>query len=225
MSKNKIKSFLVSISIVFLYFLWPYFTSLFTKILDLNNTTTMYIKFVMNFVLLFMIVLFYKKSLKKDWGNFFELWKKNNKKIIISFLIGLSLFLISKVAIITSFPNTNFDDMTDFADSFSGLPILLIASTLLYYPIIEEIIFKRTFKDLINNKWFFIIVTGLLNASLQVILLANSPLQMVTILPNFAFYASLSYIYYETDNLLIPISLRVFYNLIPNIIQLLFIFR
>lgn len=223
MSKSKVKFFLNSVSTIFLYFVWPYFASLFTELLDLNNTTTMYVKFIANFILLFIVILIYSKSLKEDLKKFSKCWNEKCKKIITIFLAGLLLYFTFKLAIIMIFPNIDFDDITELANSFSSLPILLTISTLFYYPIIEEIIFKRTFKDLINNKWFFIIATALLNASFQVVLSATAPAQLVTILPNFVFYASLSYIYYETDNLLIPISLRVLYNLIPNIIQFLFI--
>lgn len=222
MGNKKIQAFLSSLTVIFLYFLWPYFVSLITKSLGVSTTTSLIIKFLANFALLFIVAFIYRESIKNNVKSFKKDWKKNFKKIVLTFVFACVIFYALKMLIVLLFPDVVFEDATSLAKEFSKFPALLIISTLFYYPVIEELVFKRTFKELINIKWFFIIATALLNASFQVLLTASNSLSLVTILPNFMFYATLSYIYYETDNLLIAISVRVFYNLIPNIVYFIF---
>lgn len=222
MVNKKNQAFINSTTVIFLYFLWPYFVSLITSSLRLSTTTSLIIKFSANFVLISIVAFIYRESIKDNLKKFKNDWKRNVKKIALIFVLACAIFYVMKILIVLLFPDVVFEDATSLAKEFSKFPALLVISTLFYYPVIEELVFKRTFKELISNKWFFIIVTALLNASFQVLLSASNALSLVTILPNFMFYAALSYIYYETDNLLVAISVRVFYNLIPNIIYFIF---
>ena len=98
---------------------------------------------------------------------------------------------------------------------------MFVLSTLFYYPVIEELVFKMSFKEIIKNKWMFIIVTGIFNAFFQIVFSITNSTDLLYILPYSVFYGSLSYIYFKTDNIIYPIIFRICYNLIPCVIYVI----
>lgn len=216
---KKNSNVLISILVLLLYFIWPYFINvLLSSIFGLTGTVLLAFTLVMNFALLFIIMYIYKDSLKKELLTF----KKGLPKILgtgfIIFLIGFGLYGIFNSLICELFPsisNVNYDAMSKM---FTETPLLLFISTIFYYPVIEELVFKKTFKDIIKNKWVFIISTGVLNALFEVLLTnSGSGVGLMFLIPISLFYMSFSYMYYKTDSIVTPIIFRMFYNIIPTI--------
>ena len=81
----------------------------------------------------------------------------------------------------------------------------------------EEYEIAKNSVGIINNKWLFIVFTGLLNALFEV-LLANggSGIELVFLIPISLFYMSFSYMYYKTDSVVTPIVYRMLYNIVPT---------
>lgn len=216
---KKNSNVLISILVLLLYFIWPYFINvLLSSIFGLTGTVLLAFTLVMNFALLFIIIYIYKDSLKRELLTF----KKGLPKILgtgfIIFLIGFGLYGIFNSLICELFPsisNVNYDAMSKM---FTETPLLLFISTIFYYPVIEELVFKKTFKDIIKNKWVFIISTGVLNALFEVLLTnSGSGVGLMFLIPISLFYMSFSYMYYKTDSIVTPIIFRMFYNIIPTI--------
>ena len=224
MKKNESKNFvtlIISISAVLLYFIWPYFISAILSILNIHGDLGLYIRLFANFLLMFMIIAIYFNGIKED---FIKL-KKNMKKSYLTggkiFIIGIILYTIVTALIVVIVPGLTNDNANSLLNIFDKTPILLLISTVFYYPIIEELVFKKTFKDFIKNKWAFIIITAIINGSFEVMLSYTNTINLINIIPAVVFYGVLSYVYYETDNVLVSISYRMLYNLIPCIGALL----
>ena len=132
--------------------------------------------------------------------------------------------LISYINLLGISPNVLYKDFIKNEDLkrktliFEKNAILMFIMSTFYYPIVEEIVFKKSFKDILKNKWLFIIVTGLINAVCNIILSINDPRDFIYLIPNAVFSMCFSYIYYETDNLIVPIIYRILYNLIPSLV-------
>ena len=215
---KKNSNVLISILVLLLYFIWPYFINvLLSGIFGLKGTGLLALTLVMNFALLFIVIYIYRDSLKRELTTF----KKGLPKVLgtglIVFLIGFGLYGVFNSLICELFPsisNVNYDAMSKM---FTKTPLLLFISTIFYYPVIEELVFKKTFRGIINNKWLFIVFTGLLNALFEV-LLANggSGIELVFLIPISLFYMSFSYMYYKTDSVVTPIVYRMLYNIVPT---------
>ena len=214
--KNKKKDILVNLLVICLYFIWPYFFYSIANLFNISENLYLLLSFGVNFVFLFVIIYIYKKKFdkyckkieKKFWVNIFSSLK--------IFLIGLVVYLLFNVLFnILNVPALSNSDI--LGEMFKKLPVMFILNTLFYYPIIEEIIFKMSFKEIIKKKWSFVIFTGLFNAFFHIIFSYNNFADLLYLLPLSALIGSLSYIYYETDNIMYPITIRVFYNLIPCI--------
>ncbi len=224
MRENKkvgLSALCISICAVLLYFIWPYFISAILSVLNIHGDLSLYIRLFANFLLMFMIIAIYFNSIKED---FYKL-KKNMKKLYLKgakiFLIGIVLYTIVTALIVVVVPSLTNDNANSLLNIFDKTPILLLISTVFYYPIIEELVFKKTFKDFIKGKWPFIIITAIINGSFEIMLSYTTTVNLINIIPAIVFYGVLSYVYYETDNVLVSISYRMLYNLIPCIGALL----
>ncbi len=205
-----------SIIVLVLYFAWSYIIGAIVNFIGLKENASLYVLFSSNFLLLFMIIGIYYNDLKEQFKDLKKNFRTKYIKGIKIFAIGLILYFIGN-AVCYAISGVTQDNTDSMLLVFKQIPLLFLTSTLFYYPVVEELVFKKTFKDIINNKWLFVIITGLINATFQVALSSSSMIGYIYIIPTTILLSSLSLIYYETDNLLVPMSFRMIYNLIPNI--------
>ncbi len=221
MKKNE-KSFrmtplLKSLCVILLYFIWPYLINGIGGALHLEGNVFRYFGLIADFLLLLLIIMVYTPNLKKDIQNLQTGLKEKFIKGLKIFAIGFTLYLICNSLLLIILPDLENNNMNNLLSVFEGSKFLLFIMMVFYYPIVEEFVFKKTFRDVIENKWAFILITGLINAFFEVCLSATALLDIVNIIPTFIFYSTISYIYYETDNIFISTIFRVMYNLIPGI--------
>lgn len=207
------KNIIISIIVFILYIIWPYLINTISK--DIIITT------IAKGIFLFVLIFIYRKTLKIDINNF--KLKKYMKKGLKIFLWTIILYIFANaiVSLICIATNMEISSFNQTYNLFKEYPILVLGLTLIYYPIVEELVFKRTLKDIITNKWLFIFVTGLLNAVVTMILTTTLSIEYVYILPNTILSMGLSYIYYNTNNIITPIIYRSIYNIIPSIIAII----
>ena len=101
------------------------------------------------------------------------------------------------------------------------LPILMIIDAGFIAPFNEEIVFRKTLKDIFKNKWLFIILSFLLFGGVHVISSAKTILDYLYIIPYGALGAAFAYSYYKTNNLFTSITLHMFHNIILILISIL----
>ncbi len=213
--KMQFQSLIKSLCVVLLYFIWPYLTNAIVGKLNVSNNIAIFLNFIADFILLFIIVMLYLPSLQ---DNLKGLGKKGQfQKGLKIFGIGFALYLISNFILCIVFPDLESNNLNNMLRAFEGNHFLLFLVMVFYYPVVEELVFKKTFRDVIESKWVFIILTGVVNATFEVLLSATVPLDIVNIVPVFIFYSTISYIYYETDNIFVSTFYRVVYNLLPGI--------
>lgn len=219
MNKNK-KQILINLFVICLYFIWPYFLNSITSLFDISHVVSLYISFSVNFIFLFIIIYIYRKILNRYYEDFIG----NNKKVFINcikiFVIGLFLYVLLNT-LLDVFNVPIFNNQNSMIEMFKNVPVLFVLNTLFYYPVIEELVFKMSLKEIIKNKWSFIIITGLLNAFFQIFFSMNNVSDLLYLLPLTFLISSLSYVYHKTDNVIYPIVLRMCYNLIPCIIYMI----
>jgi len=220
---NRKKQILINLLVICLYFIWPYFLGAFTNLLNLDESINLFISCSVNFIFLFIIIYIYRGILDKYYNKLNKNFKKNFFDSLKIFLVGLIIYVLFN----TLFEILNIPvlgSQNSRIEMFKKVPVMFVLNTLFYYPVIEEIVFKMSFKELLKNKWCFVIVTGLLNAFFQIVFSMNSVTDLFYLLPYSIFFGALSLIYYKTDNIFYPIILRMCYNLIPCVIYIIDLF-
>lgn len=98
-------------------------------------------------------------------------------------------------------------------------PAYMVFSVSIYAPIVEELIFRKSIKDMVmvwgNNKitkYIYILASGLIFASLHVVGSVTSNLDYLYIIPYSALGLAFSSLYYKTDNIFSTISMHMLHN-------------
>ena len=140
--------------------------------------------------------------------------KKNILTIIAYSLISIVVVGILN-ALVTQFFKINNGTVNDglLLKDFAKNPFRIGLITIFYYPIVEEIVFEKTLKDVIPNKCLFIILSGIFFWYYNVAYSAD--FTFVAIIGSFYYFVMgviRAYTFTKTDNLLVPIFIKAIYN-------------
>lgn len=217
--KERLKNLGMAILIIILFFVWPYFSSSIIHLFPFSETSQLYLRFFSSFVFMFLLIALYYDDLRKDLLKYKKNMKSYLKTGFLSLLIGIvGMVLLNFIIYVVLFPNLEMMSDLALVEGFQTNAFLYFLMTFLYYPITEELVFKKSLKNIFISKWTFTLVTAFINVFFTIAFSAQNFLSYVGILPLLVLNASFSYAYYKTDNLLVGISMRILYNLIPTII-------
>lgn len=166
-----------------------------------------------------LISFLYRKEIKRDIKDFKENYKTYFSKYTIIYLLGVLLMVISNL-IIFRITKTNLSGNEELIRTYiNKFPIYMIFSSLVYAPIVEELIFRKTIKNIFKSKYLFIITSGLVFGLLHV----SEPTfnEYLFSIPYIFMGISFAYIYYKTDNIFTTMTFHMCHNLILLIIQLI----
>ena len=201
------------------------------KLVGINYSDFNYIDYAclntfIELIMFVVVLLFYKKYLKKDLV-LFKLNKKDYiKKIISYFLIflvvkyGVALFSSLLLVMLGSDLVTS-ENQEAVVTLAKILPFMMMISTSLLAPFVEEGIFRLGIKKVINNKYLFILVSGLIFGFMH-IFPTELPLYVALIesLNYVTMGLLLAYIYNETDNIYVVVIIHALNNLLSMLMIL-----
>ena len=201
------------------------------KLVGINYSDFNYIDYAclntfIELIMFVVVLLFYKKYLKKD----LVLFKLNKKdyinKIISYFLIflvvkyGVALFSSLLLVMLGSDLVTS-ENQEAVVNLAKKLPLMMMISTSLLAPFVEEGIFRLGIKKVINNKYLFILVSGLIFGFMH-IFPTELPIYVALIesLNYVTMGLLLAYIYNETDNIYVVVIIHALNNLLSMLMIL-----
>ena len=201
------------------------------KLVGINYSDFNYIDYAclntfIELIMFVVVLLFYKKYLKKDLV-LFKLNKKDYiKKIISYFLIflvvkyGVALFSSLLLVMLGSDLVTS-ENQEAVVTLAKKLPFMMMISTSLLAPFVEEGIFRLGIRKVINNKYLFILVSGLIFGFMH-IFPTELPLYVALIesLNYVTMGLLLAYIYNETDNIYVVVIIHALNNLLSMLMIL-----
>lgn len=218
--------YLKSTLVFFSFFLFSLFTNLPFELFDTsikllpNNWKAIYLT-TMNIIYLGFLLMIYNKDIIKYYQDF----KKNGKKYINQTIrywyFGLIIMIISNMVINFLNPNDLAQNEQAVRELLGIVPLYMIFSTVIYAPLTEEIICRKIIKDIIKNKWGFIIVSAILFGGAHVLASIQTYWDILYIIPYGTLGGIFAYIYYKTNNLFTPIVIHALHNTILITLYLL----
>lgn len=218
---NKV-SFIKGIGYLVLYFILPSLISIPFNFLKkyLPNTTFIYnLDVILKYSIITIIfIIISRKNLKEDIKKFN---KTIFKKALKYWLIGATLMIISSTIIsLFNIPLPVNESLN--RTNFTYYPITQILSSIIFAPIIEEIIFRLNFKNLSTNIHIYAIGTGILFAIFHLPDSFTNPIMLIHLIPYASVGIAFGYSYIKTKNIMSTITTHSLHNLI-TIIQLFII--
>jgi len=218
LEKNKNFSWLLII-IAFLFYeaqfyFWPdIINEFFLKTLNIN--IYIYLS-ILDIITLFTVVFVFKNELKESLNNFKIHFKDYMKYLLFSLVIFAYLSAI--VGIICNLIVGEIPENQSILESYNYL--YLIFGSVIFAPIVEEIIYRGILRKFIKHDKLFIIVSAILFGVAHVIG-SSSLIQYIYILDYGLSGLYLAYLYTKYNNIYLNISAHFFINLIATTSMLL----
>ncbi len=188
---------------------------------NMSDTMSVVLSTFSSVIIFFIFFIIYRKDLKKDFKDF---WKNKEEYMDIGiryWIIGLLIMFITNyiLNIILKAGGANNEKVVQ--TMIKSFPLLMIIDAGILAPFNEEIVFRKTLKDVFKNKWIFIISSFILFGGAHVINSSKTVIDYLFIIPYGALGASLAYAYYKTNNIFTSISLHMIHNTILILISIL----
>ena len=215
---NKKKLFLNLFMFLF-YFIYQFISligiGLFKINVQSNFTKELYL-FISSFIYLIIVLIVYLKELRQDFKEF-------NIKILIKYIpiyiIGIILMALSNYLMASITHSEISQNENAIRESLKIFPIYMSFSVVIYAPFVEEITFRKTFKNIINNGVLFVILSGFIFGLVHVSLTSEPINDLLMIVPYIIMGINFSYIYYKSNNIFTTISIHFIHNLLLLILQ------
>ena len=215
--KKRFKCIGIGIGVLAIYFILPYFQAIPFLAFGINTENiplAFKIIYLIAFYILTMaiILLIYNKKITKDYKYI----KKNNikyfSKYIKYWLICLFIMMASNLIINTFITNGLPTNEQTIRETFDISPIYIFFSAVIYAPIVEELVFRLSFKNIFKNKWLFVILSGLVFGGMHVFSDFNNLSDLLYIIPYSAPGIAFALMLEDSDNILVPISFHLIHN-------------
>ena len=183
--------------------------------LDLNNLSgnwQVILSMFSNILLLIVLFLIFRKELIKEFKIFKNKFLDNIDTGIKYWLVGLATMMISNMIINFVLNLGQAANEQAVQEMISYSPWIMLINAGLIAPIIEEIIFRKCFKNAFPNKYLFIILSGLVFGSMHVIGNITSPLDWLYVIPYGSLGAAFAIMYQKTDTVYTSTTMHIFHN-------------
>ena len=225
--KNLINNkYLIFFMVLLLFFFGSLFQLIPIRLLNLDITKLsgqeeVLLTLFSNIITMAILIGIYYKSLKKDLiafkKKFYELFE-------ISFqiwVIGLVLMAVFNLIINHFSPNEIANNEEAIRSLINVSPIFMLLNTAIAAPVIEELVFRKSFRIIFKNNVAFVLISGIVFGALHVITSIVNVYDYLYLLPYCSLGIAFSYMYYKTDNICAPIFMHFVHNTIMTIMNIL----
>ena len=174
-----------------------------------------------NCCILLVLFLIYRKELLKEWTIFRNNIKDNIDIGFNYWVIGLIGMFVSNCILMYVFKTGQAANEQRVQSLIAALPFVMLINAGIIGPIIEEIVFRKSIKNIFNNKYVFIVVSGLIFGLVHVIGSATVWTDWLYVIPYACLGFSFAAAYSKTDTIYTPIACHMFHNLILTIVSII----
>ena len=181
-------------------------------------------QFVISLILFFLLIFVYFDKYKKDYKEFMKNKYKNFIYLIKMFLIFIIIkYLISVISVVilllfgydtSSMTSLNQELIEAYV---KAAPILMFFTSGVLAPFYEEGLFRLGLRNIIKNKWLFIIISGTIFGLIHVFPLESGISLTLGLIQSIIYITIgmvLSYIYCNTDNIYMSTGIHLLNNVL-----------
>ena len=223
-----LKKSMITLGLILLLLTWGLIPIIISSILkinyqNMNAILKIIISFFNDLCLIFILIGIYHKTFFRDFKNYFETGNilENIFTSLKYWLLGLSIMVISN-SIITIVTNgtlaANEEAVRNLIDTH---PLYMAFQLIIYAPLTEELIFRKSIREITNNKVIYILLTGLIFGGMHVISSIQSAKDLLYLIPYCSLGFTFGYLYTKTDNIFSTITAHATHNTLALILYLM----
>jgi len=222
---DKFKTILKGLFCIFMYFFISFFQRVPFEIMgvDTRNIPSYLMQIysvIWDIFLILLIILIFKKEIQDSWTDM----KKNHityfKKYFKYYVIALIVMMVSNAYIYAINGGNIAGNESNVRDLFAVAPIYTYISAVILAPILEELVFRLSLKNVLGNNWLFIISSGLIFGGLHIISSYTSPMDLLYLIPYGSFGVAFGYILVKTKNIFVSMGFHFMHNGIIMALQI-----
>ena len=220
MKKNNTrnKKIISSVIIWILYIVW---------LLKISSLTVSITNFIVHLLFLGIIVFIFKDELLENLKEFKTNTGTKITKILLYFLVFIGIMLISNAILsLVGVDTSQTSSSKMISNVFNNVPFGTLFAcflTIIFYPVVEELMFRKSLRPAIENGVLFVIITSLLSWYFQVTLLNPSVNEFILAIQTLLNSIFAGIVYVRTNNIIYTISSRMLFNILICVIQLGFL--
>lgn len=211
------KDALLGLLAIFVYFGINKYAALPLALLNIDvNSLNVHVKMcyslMVDVVILVLLYLIFRKTLKKDFKDLKKHHLEYFYKYIKYWFIALAIMMFSNalIIIITGGGIANNEEL--IRSTLNKSPLLVFIAAVVFAPMIEELVFRLSLRKIIPYNWIFILVSGLVFGSMHVLTSYQTPTDLLYIIPYGAPGAVFAYTLVKSKNIFVPIGLHFMHN-------------
>ena len=213
----KTKNIIRGIVVFFLFFYSVYLQYIPVLLfkMDVHNISSVESVLLSTFsstIVLFILFFIYRKDLIREFKIFKDNFIENIDIGFRYWMLGLFIMMISNVIITYFLKGGGANNEVAVQKMIKTLPWLMVIDAGIIAPFNEEIVFRKTLKDIINNPIILCILSFLFFGGAHVISDAKTITDYLYIIPYGALGASFAYSYYKTNTVFTSMSMHIFHN-------------
>ncbi len=175
-------------------------------------------------ICLFVIFYFtYRKDLKKEFKKFMKNPMENLDAGLKYWMIGLIIMMVSNLFLTFVLKSGGANNENTVQEMIKVLPWLMFINAGFLAPFNEEIVFRKTLKDIFKNKWLFASLSFLLFGGAHVMDTAKTLVDVLYIIPYGALGGAFALAYHETDTIFTSMTMHMIHNIILSLVAILFL--
>lgn len=213
------KKYIRGIGVIILFYIVPLVINSLLLYTFLGNVETVsaetsgILSLVSSICLAMILIYIYRKDLKEEFKIFKKDFFKNMDNGIKYWIIGLIIMLGSNLLISILIPKAVTGNENRVREILYATPLISLISTGIVGPFIEEITFRKTFRDMVPNNTLFVLISGFIFGSLHVVPSLETPFDWFFLIP----YCSLGFcfglIYSKTKTIFTSITMHMIHNM------------
>lgn len=209
-------------------FLWYYFSAYLQlipiflfNIKTITGSTQVLLSLFSNTIILIILIIIFRKQLIHEWKIFKEKFLENIDTGIKYWIIGLLIMMVSNTILTFILNMGQATNEQKVQQLISYLPWIMVINAGIIAPCVEEIIFRKCYKNAFPNKWLFIGLSSLVFGSLHVITSMTSLMDLLFIIPYGSLGAAFAIMYQKTDTIYTSMLMHMLHNTILIILSII----
>ncbi len=176
---------------------------------------------LLNLLVLTIIIILFKDYLQEAWKDF-----NKNKFVYFKKYFKYWFFIIAGIIItniiITFISGKGLSgNEEEVRETLMSNPIYLWISAVIIAPFLEEFVFRLSFKNIFNNKWTFILLSGITFGAFHLIGNVGGLIDLLYLIPYSIPGCIFAYILYDSKNIYTTVFLHMFHNGILTSLEIL----
>ena len=184
-----------------------------------NDLETVIYSLSCSLLFLSIIMLCYRKTLIKDFKPYFKNFAKNFENSFKYYLVGVGVMIFSNLIITLLFQGDLSTNETLVRSYIKASPLLMAIDISFYAPLAEELLFRKSIRDVVKNKWLYIFISGFIFGGMHVIG-TEGLIGLLYLIPYCSLGFTFAYIYAKTDNIYSSIMIHFMHNTLTLILLL-----